>query len=161
MPIPLERLPVSVVTAAAWGNASDGAWIEDHPEDRWQLLLSGYGTTPHHGGPPTIQDLLLRAPTCMASARRGSSSSTTGTRTARFGRMPSRTHGSMRRGYLFSKKSHGLERPASGRSVPRSRPTRRSTALWPSSRKMSSQGGQAIIYHDCALSESEVPAMTV
>ena len=36
MPIPWERLRVSVVTDAAWGNAKDGLWIEDSEEDYWQ-----------------------------------------------------------------------------------------------------------------------------
>ena len=36
MPIPWSRLRVSVVTDASWGNAKDGLWLEDAPEDSWE-----------------------------------------------------------------------------------------------------------------------------
>ena len=36
MPVPWERLRVSVVTDAAWGNAKDKLWLEDSPEDFWE-----------------------------------------------------------------------------------------------------------------------------
>ena len=36
MPIPWERLRVSVVTDAAWGNSKDKLWLEDSPEDYWE-----------------------------------------------------------------------------------------------------------------------------
>ena len=38
MPIPWDQLRVSVVRDAAWGNARDSAWVEDHPDDRWEEL---------------------------------------------------------------------------------------------------------------------------
>ena len=38
MPIPWNQLRVSVVTDAAWGNARDSAWVEDHPDDSWEEL---------------------------------------------------------------------------------------------------------------------------
>ncbi|OLQ01053.1 hypothetical protein AK812_SmicGene16199 [Symbiodinium microadriaticum] len=49
MPIPWHRLRVSVVTDAAWGNAKDGVWIEDDPDDWWEEQETSW--VRHHVAP--------------------------------------------------------------------------------------------------------------
>ncbi|CAE7336134.1 unnamed protein product, partial [Symbiodinium sp. CCMP2456] len=49
MPIPWERLRVSVVTDAAWGNAKDCVWIEDNESDWWEETSESW--VRHHAAP--------------------------------------------------------------------------------------------------------------
>ncbi|CAE7728927.1 unnamed protein product [Symbiodinium sp. CCMP2456] len=65
MPIPVEGLRVSVVTDAAWGNAKEQPWIEDHPADCWEEQKDCWirhhvhprRTTFRPGGAPSGPDL--------------------------------------------------------------------------------------------------------
>ena len=49
MPIPWRSLRISAVTDAAWGNAKDQPWLEDHPDDYWE-------ETAHHARPTSQHD---------------------------------------------------------------------------------------------------------
>ena len=65
MPIPWQRLRVSVVTDAAWGNAKDCVWLEDSSEDWWEETATAWirhhvaprRTTFHPGAAPRGPDL--------------------------------------------------------------------------------------------------------
>ncbi|OLQ12022.1 Retrovirus-related Pol polyprotein from transposon TNT 1-94 [Symbiodinium microadriaticum] len=68
MPIPWKDLRISTVTDAAWGNAKETPWLEDHPDDYWEETTTEWRrhhvqprrTTFHPGaaeGGPDLHDI--------------------------------------------------------------------------------------------------------
>ncbi|CAE7233307.1 unnamed protein product [Symbiodinium sp. CCMP2456] len=161
MPIPVESLRGSVVTDAAWGNAKEQPWVEDHPEDYWEEQADRWTryhmhprrTTFHPGaapGGPDLHDLVE------------------GRMITKFDKAADET---MRKEVLEDKWSD-----AQGIRVLQDSPWTGHSVFWKSKedklpatkvhsslnqlQNLSSQGGQIVIYHDKKLSETEAPAMT-
>ena len=161
MPIPVEDLRVSVVTDAAWGNAREQPWLEDHAEDYWEEQddcwirhhVHPRRTTFHPGAAshgPDLHDLTEeRSITKYDTADDG---------TVRKEIIEDR--------WLDAKGIRVLqENPWTGSS----RFFKATKAKLSANRvhsglqqlqNLSSQGGQIVIYHDRKLSETETPAMT-
>eukprot|EP00439_Symbiodinium_sp_Y106_P005857 s5960_g1.t1 len=160
MPIPWKDLRISAVTDAAWGNAKDVPWLEDHPDDYWEETntewrrhhLHPRRTTFHPGaakGGPDLHDITEHRVTNVWRAGEGIQHEVIddtwcdnqGIRVLHESPWTGCT--------VFSKSTpgHGVSASKIHSSL---------TQL----QQLSSQGGQIILYHDVALASSGKPELT-
>ena len=159
MPIPWRDLRVSVVTDAAWGNARESAWLEDHPDDHWEETETAW--IRHHVQPRRTSYHPAASPD---------------------GPDPHHVQPS-REIHKYTNTANGIdyevvqdewnhaegirvlqELPWTGRSVFLKNVNEGEVTKVHSSlvqlQSLSSQGGQIVIYHHRSLSQDEKPAMT-
>ncbi|CAE7471087.1 GIP [Symbiodinium natans] len=160
MPIAPERLRISVVTDAAWGNTRDQPWIEDHPDDYWEETEGEW--VRHHVQP--------RRTTFHPGAAPGGPDLHSLDRKRQISFFAPEPDGEIKSGMVEDDWSdgHGIrvlqDQPWTGRTVFNKCHDEKITnqkihSSLAQLQNLSSQGGQIILYHDRSLSETEQPAM--
>ena len=160
MPIAPERLRISVVTDAAWGNTRDQPWIEDHPDDYWEETEGEW--VRHHVQP--------RRTTFHPGAAPGGPDLHSLDRKRQISFFAPEPDGEIKSGMVEDDWSdgHGVrvlqDQSWTGRTVFNKCHDEKITnqkihSSLAQLQNLSSQGGQIILYHDRSLSETEQPAM--